>query len=119
MRLILPLFLFGMLVTSCIDNNYDLSEIDTDGVVIGDEFRLPLATVTVSMSELSKEGTDIKALFDEADIWLPSPLPAGGKYVDLQKIQHTPSYIDEPARRTDRTNEEVRRQNQRRGGPAL
>ncbi|MFQ7387380.1 MAG: hypothetical protein ACLRM8_07310 [Alistipes sp.] len=47
------------------------------------------------MSELSKEGTDIKALFDEADIWLPSPLPAGGKYVDLQKIQHTPSYIDE------------------------
>ena len=89
MRLILPLFLFGMLVTSCIENNYDLSEIDTDGVVIGDEFRLPLATVTVSMSELSKEGTDIKALFDEADIWLPSPLPAGGKYVDLQKIQHT------------------------------
>lgn len=95
MRFILPLFLFGMLVTSCIDNNYDLSEIDTDGVVIGDEFRLPLATVTVSMSELGKDGTDIKALFDEADIWLPSPLPADGKYVDLQKIQHTPSYIDE------------------------
>ena len=95
MRFILPLFLFGMLATSCIDNNYDLSEIDTDGVVIGDEFRLPLATVTVSMSELGKDGTDIKALFDEADIWLPSPLPADGKYVDLQKIQHTPSYIDE------------------------
>ena len=95
MRFILPLFLFGMLATSCIDNNYDLSEIDTDGVVIGDEFRLPLATVTVSMSELGKDGTDIKALFDEADIWLPSPLPAGGKYVDLQKIQHTPSYIDD------------------------
>ena len=74
MRFILPLFLFGMLATSCIDNNYDLSEIDTDGVVIGDEFRLPLATVTVSMSELGKDGTDIKALFDEADIWLPSPL---------------------------------------------
>lgn len=73
MRFILPLFLFGMLATSCIDNNYDLSEIDTDGVVIGDEFRLPLATVTVSMSELGKDGTDIKALFDEADIWLPSP----------------------------------------------
>lgn len=47
------------------------------------------------MSELGKDGTDIKALFDEADIWLPSPLPADGKYVDLQKIQHTPSYIDE------------------------
>ena len=53
MRLILPLFLFGMLVTSCIDNNYDLSEIDTDGVVIGDEFRLPLATVPVSLGDLS------------------------------------------------------------------
>lgn len=92
MRFILPLFLFGMLATSCIDNNYDLSEIDTDGVVIGDEFRLPLATVTVGMSELSKGDADIKALFDEADIWLPSPLPGGEKSVDLQKIQDTPSY---------------------------
>lgn len=96
MRLILPLFLFGMLVTSCIDNNYDLSEIDPRSASSSaTNSGCPLATVTVSMSELSKEGTDIKALFDEADIWLPSPLPAGGKYVDLQKIQHTPSYIDE------------------------
>lgn len=92
MRLFLSLFLFGMLATSCIDKDYDLSEIDTDGVVIGDEFRLPLATVTVGMSELSKDDTDIKALFDEADIWLPSPLPGGEKSVDLQKIQDTPSY---------------------------
>lgn len=93
MRLFLSLFLFGMLATSCIDKDYDLSEIDTDGVVIGDEFRLPLATVTVGMSELSKGDTDIKALFDEADIWLPSPLPGGEKSVDLQKIQDTPSYV--------------------------
>lgn len=92
MRLFLSLFLFGMLATSCIDKDYDLSEIDTDGVVIGDEFRLPLATVTVGMSELSKGDTDIKALFDEADIWLPSLLPGGEKSVDLQKIQDTPSY---------------------------
>lgn len=92
MRLFLSLFLFGMLATSCIDKDYDLSEIDTDGVIIGDEFRLPLATVTVGMSELSKGDTDIKALFDEADIWLPSPLPGGEKSVDLQKIQDTPSY---------------------------
>lgn len=92
MRLFLSLFLFGMLATSCIDKDYDLSEIDTDGVIIGDEFRLPLATVTVGMSELNKGDTDIKALFDEADIWLPSPLPGGEKSVDLQKIQDTPSY---------------------------
>lgn len=84
-----------MLATSCIDKNYDLSDIDTDGVTIGDEFRLPLATVTVGMSELSKGDTDIKALFDEADTWLPSPLPGGVKSVDLQKIQNTPSYIGE------------------------
>lgn len=95
MRLFLPLFLFGMLATSCIDKDYDLSDIDTDGVTIGDEFRLPLATVTVSMSELSKGDIDIKALFDEADIWLPSPLPGGVKSVDLQKIQNTPSYTGE------------------------
>lgn len=119
MRLFLSLFLFGMLATSCIDKDYDLSEIDTDGVVIGDEFRLPLATVTVGMSELSKGDTDIKALFDEADIWLPSPLPGGEKSVDLQKIQDTPSYTQRPARRADRADADRRCQDQRRGGPAL
>ena len=93
MRSLLPLFLFGILATSCVDSDYDLADIDTDGVTIGDEFKLPLATVTVSMNELSDGEFDIKALFDEADIWLPSPLPGGASFVDLEAIQENPAAI--------------------------
>lgn len=109
MRLILPLFLFGMLVTSCIDNNYDLSEIDTDGVVIGDEFRLPLATVTVSMAtEQGRHRTSKPS----------STKPISGclRAARRRKIRGSsedsahPVLYRRAARRTDRTNEEVRRQ---------
>lgn len=69
---------------------------NTDDVTIGDEdseYRLPLATVYVSMSELNEGGADIKTLFDEADIWLPSPLPGNAAYVDLRELQNTPETI--------------------------
>lgn len=92
MKLFVPLLLLCMIASSCIDKDYDLSQIDTEGVTIGDVFELPLATVTVGMNELNKDGADIEALFDEADIWLPSSLPGGAESVDLQKIQNTPSY---------------------------
>lgn len=96
MRNILPFFLAATLVSSCIDNAYDLSNVNTDDITIGDEeseFRLPLATVYVGMGELNEGGIDIKALFDEADIWLPSPLPDGAAYVNLKAIQDAPSKV--------------------------
>lgn len=96
MRKIIPFLFAATLVSSCIDNAYDLSDVNTDDVTIGDgesEFRLPLATVYVGMSELNEGGIDIKSLFDEADIWLPSPLPGGVAYVDLKAIQENPSEI--------------------------
>lgn len=92
MKLFVPLLLLCMIASSCIDKDYDLSQIDTEGVTIGDVFELPLATVTVGMNELNKDGADIEALFDEADIWLPSSLPGDAESVDLLKIQNTPSY---------------------------
>lgn len=92
MKLFVPLLLLCMIASSCIDKDYDLSQIDTEDVTIGDVFELPLATVTVGMNELNKDGADIEALFDEADIWLPSSLPGGAESVDLLKIQNTPSY---------------------------
>lgn len=92
MKLFVPLLLLCMIASSCIDKDYDLSQIDTEGVTIGDVFELPLATVTVGMNELNKDGADIEALFDEADIWLPSSLPGGAESVDLLKIQNTPTY---------------------------
>lgn len=78
MRKFLPFLFAAALASSCIDNAYDLSNVNTDDVTIGDEdseYRLPLATVYVSMSELNEGGADIKTLFDEADIWLPRPCP--------------------------------------------
>lgn len=96
MRKFLPFLFAAALASSCIDNAYDLSNVTTDDVTIGDEdseYRLPLATVYVSMSELKEGGADIKTLFDEADIWLPSPLPGNAAYVDLRELQNTPETI--------------------------
>ena len=96
MRKFLPFLFAAALASSCIDNAYDLSNVNTDDVTIGDEdseYRLPLATVYVSMSELKEGGADIKTLFDEADIWLPSPLPGNAAYVDLRELQNIPNTI--------------------------
>lgn len=96
MRKFLPFLFAAALASSCIDNAYDLSNVNTDDVTIGDEdseYRLPLATVYVSMSELKEGGADIKTLFDEADIWLPSPLPGNAAYVDLRELQNNPNTI--------------------------
>lgn len=91
----LLLFLFAAcLASSCIDNDYDLSNVNTDDITIGDEeseYRLPLATVYVGMGELSEGGVDIKSLFDEADIWLPSALSE----VDLRQLRPGTAYTDE------------------------
>lgn len=47
MRKFLPFLFAAALASSCIDNAYDLSNVNTDDVTIGDEdseYRLPLAT---------------------------------------------------------------------------
>ena len=75
MRTLSLLLLSGALMTACVDRDYDLSDLDFDNVAIGDEnseFRIPLATVQVSMDEIAENGVNIEAIFREADIWLPS-----------------------------------------------
>lgn len=97
MRKIILLFLSAACVVSCVDNDYDLSKIDTDDVTIGDDtsvFRIPLAKVEVKMSELSSDADDISGIFDEADDWLPDPLPGGEESVDLDRLRNDPDYID-------------------------
>lgn len=92
-----------MLVTACIDNDYDLGKISTDNIAIGDEtsrFEAPLAKVHVSMSDLSTSdnGTLIDEIFDEADIWLPTQLPGqddNGYYADVQLLLHDNIYVDD------------------------
>ena len=74
MRTLSLLLLSGALMTACVDRDYDLSDLDFDNVAIGDEnseFRIPLATVQVSMDEIAENGVNIEAIFREADIWPP------------------------------------------------
>ena len=77
MRKFLPFLFAAALASSCIDNAYDLSNVNTDDVTIGDEdseYRLPLATVYVSMSEL-KEVRTSKRSSTKRTSGFPRPCP--------------------------------------------
>lgn len=91
LHLVLILVIFS--TPSCIDNDYDLSKIDTDDLTIGGEgskFQIPLATVNVSMKEINSKDLNIQDIFDEANTWLPTELPtingATVDYVDIVKL---------------------------------
>mgnify|MGYP001512705596 CR=1 FL=1 len=74
-RKLILLLLSGMLSTACVDKDYDLGNIDTDNIAIGDEgsqFRIPLVKVLVSKDEIKNNGGNIEEIFREADIWFPS-----------------------------------------------
>ena len=93
MRTLSLLLLSGALMTACVDRDYDLSDLDFDNVAIGDEnseFRIPLATVQVSMDEIAENGVNIEAIFREADIWLPS----SEKEVNLPALTGDSDYRD-------------------------
>lgn len=101
MRKIFTLFLAGALFTACIDKDYDLENIETDNVTIGgdeSEFRIPLASVRVSLNEIASGENNIQKIFAEADVWLPSQLPgsdSNGTYADLVKLAgNTDGYTD-------------------------
>lgn len=96
-KLLLP-FLFGILVAACTDSDYDLSQVETDDIAIGDadsEYKIPLATIRVGMAELSGTGSqgDMREMFADADTWLPTTLPGGADYLDLTRLHET-TYID-------------------------
>ena len=71
MRKIVTLLLFGAFALSCTDKAYDLSQIETGDVAIGNddsEFRMPLITILVPMTDLAADGKKIQAIFNETDI---------------------------------------------------
>ncbi len=97
MKKFLLLMLLGVMAAGCVDENYDLSKVDTDNVAIGDdksEFRMPLIVVHVDKAGLKSKNNDIEALCAEADIWLPSTLPSGAVSVDLQQLLADVAYLD-------------------------
>ena len=73
--LTLCLFCFA----SCVDSKYDLSDVDTDDLVVGDEWVAPLGTGTISVEDVIKV-YKVPAITVEAD----------GSYVARYKGQLTP-----------------------------
>lgn len=101
MKRFIPLYvLCGICATACVDQNYDLTKIDTDNIAIGDEssrFEIPLARVIVGIDELnSDDQTPIDELFNEADTWLPTQLPdkdENGSFILVQKLTDDPEFV--------------------------
>lgn len=98
MKKLLLLLSAGILAASCVDKDYDLTDIDTDNVTIGDEnteFKIPLATIRVRMKDLAPTGEtgDIRTIFRHADTWLPTTLPDGATWVDIPSLQQA-AYTD-------------------------
>lgn len=88
------LFLVGLLAAGCADKEYDLKDVETDNIAIGDsqsEFRCPLMTIRVSMQEITDNGIDIENVFRETDIWLPTELPDA--YVDIRRLVSDEAYV--------------------------
>lgn len=88
------LFLVGLLAAECVDKEYDLKDVETDNIAIGDsqsEFRCPLMTIRVSMQEITDNGIDIENVFRETDIWLPTELPDA--YVDIRRLVSDEAYV--------------------------
>ena len=87
MRKFLTIFTLSLLAVSCIDNDYDLSDIDTDDIGIGDEnsvFTCPLMTLRVAVADIVNEQGDLDGILAEADVWLPNRLPDGAEAVDVK-----------------------------------
>ncbi|HIY68475.1 MAG TPA: hypothetical protein H9828_03560 [Candidatus Alistipes intestinigallinarum] len=101
MKKLCSLILCAACSTACVDMEYDLSNINTDNIAIGDEssrFEVPLLKVLVSMDELNgTDGDAIDEIFNEADTWLPSQLPnqdENGMYVLVQQLVGNEDYVD-------------------------
>ena len=96
MRKFYLLLACSLFIASCIDENYDLTNIDTDTISIGDqdtEFRVPLALIHIGSDEIEGNGSSLPDFFHEADIWLPEPLPQGAADLDVAKLQSDANYL--------------------------
>lgn len=86
-------------LSSCIDTDFNLSEIDTDDITIGNndsEFLMPLASIRISSEDIGQNiGEDevsIKELYDEVSVWFPSTLPDNADYVDIARLMSDEQY---------------------------
>lgn len=105
MRKILTILTLSLLAVSCIDDGYDLSDIDTDDLGIGDEnsvFTCPLITLRASVSDVTNDQDDLDRVLAEANVWLPNRLPGGAEAVDVETltggngVQRQEAYLSGP-----------------------
>ncbi|WP_297411212.1 hypothetical protein [uncultured Alistipes sp.] len=87
-------------IVSCIDSEYDLSNIASDDTMIGtstSEFRIPVARITITAGKLGSTGENdngsILELYREADTWLPSTLPGGAEAVEVERLSDDGAYL--------------------------
>lgn len=98
-----PLFFllfFALIVVSCVDEQYDLSKIESDNIAIGSdesEFRMPLTRLSIHVEQLTAESEEgevtILETYNEADIWLPTELPGGVDYVEVVRLSEDEAYL--------------------------
>lgn len=88
---------FELLMKRIERNNAPLDKIESGDVTIGNdqsEWIMPLAQITVGMDELQDGSADIRAIFDEVDIWLPTTLPGNAEWVDIVRLSSDGTYLD-------------------------
>lgn len=97
MKKILLSIVILSLSVACVDDSYNLSDIDTDDITIGNdnsELLMPLADISLSVKDFeSKDGVSIYDLYQETNIWLPNTLPQSAEYVDVVKITTDDGYL--------------------------
>lgn len=89
MKKILLLLSCGLFVTSCINNDYDLGEVSTDNITLGgenSEYKIPLLSISVTLSEITEGDINIQEVLNQANIWLPNEIPGGVDYVQINNL---------------------------------
>lgn len=71
--------------SACVDEGFDLSEVDTDDIVIGSDkstFKVPLANITVKADAIQGEDGSLESILKDADLLIPG----GFERLDLHDL---------------------------------
>lgn len=101
MKRIFLLAIVGLasIMVACVDESYDLSNLDTNNTAIGgdeSEFLMPLLTMTFTSDNFNQETDDglssISQMRENINVWLPTILPNNVDYIDIPALTHDPEY---------------------------
>ncbi len=93
MKRLLLLTACTVLMGACVSDEYDLGNIDTEGIGIGDaasEFVLPLANIHVGSDELLAGEGDITGMFSNIEAWIPGSYAS----IEVQRLGDS-RYVDQ------------------------